>query len=167
MVTDVQRESLEAEIRSAFAGATLPTEDQIAPHQCHECAELRSAFTSVRWDAMPDALVEAHAVALPLLSPEAFAYFLPGYLLYALRHLTCQSAPSEMTIYALGPKAKDNRASEDWERERVKPLTEEQARVIDRFLELVEKDDEFSEYLGDVAERRARFHELWASRWST
>jgi hypothetical protein len=166
MVTDVQRESLEAEIRAAFAGTAHPGEGQIAPHDCDECAELRSAFTTVRWDAMPHALIEANASALTLLSPEAFAYFLPGYLLYALRHLTWQSAPSEMTIYALGSKAKHSGALEDWERERLKPLTAEQARVIDRFLELVEQDDEFSEYLGDVTERRARFQERWASRWS-
>jgi hypothetical protein len=166
MVTDAQRESLEAEIRAAFAGVTRPAEDQIALHECDECNELRSAFTQLRWDAMPDSLVEAHALALPLLSPEAFAYFLPGYLLYALRHLTWQSAPSEMTVYAVGPGPTGGGVSQDWERERLKPFTAEQARVIDRFLELVEQDDEFGGYLGDVTGRRARFQELWASRWS-
>jgi hypothetical protein len=166
MVTDAQRESLEAEIRAAFAGATRPSKEQIAPHDCDECAELRSAFTYVSWDAMPDPLVEAHALALPLLSPKAFAYFLPGYLLYALKHLTWQFAPSQMTVYAIGPGPTHSDVLRDWERERLKPFTDAQARVIDKFLQLVEQDDEFGGYLGDVTERRARFQELWASRWS-
>jgi hypothetical protein len=59
------RESIE----SAFAEVPYPGDDNIADHQnCLECEELRTYLHE----------------ALPLLTPEAFRFFLPGYMLAAL-----------------------------------------------------------------------------------
>ena len=150
---------------AAFAGGVCPPRERIALHECAECAELRSAFDSVRWESMPDALIEAHEISLPLLSPEAFAYFLPAYMLYALDHLTWRHSASEHTVYAVGPDKPANDDHADWHRTRFRALTPQQAAVVEDFLALVEKDPDFGSYLGDVAERREQFRELWASRW--
>ena len=161
-----QREALKTKILQAFAGAECPPEDQIALHECEECAELRAAFAGIRWDAMEDALVEAHENSLPLLSPEAFAYFLPAFMLYAVDHLTWRDSPSEYTVYAVGPDRPQNEDRADWYRERFKALTREQAEVVDEFLALVERDPDLGAHLGDVGARREQFRELWESRWS-
>jgi hypothetical protein len=164
LTTEAQRRALQADIRAAFAQAVRPTADLIAPHQCDECARIRSEFSQAHRDALPDAFIEEHRSALPLLSPEALLYFLPAYLLYALDHLTSRTGASEMTVYAVTPNSSTDAALEDWARERVALFTDEQAGVIDRFLELVQHDDDLGAYMGDVADRRARFHELRAMR---
>jgi len=162
MTSESERLALQAEVRSAFAGVVRPAEDLIALHQCPECDALRAAFAHESWDAMSDDLIERNELALPLLSPDAFAYFLPAYLLYSLDHLSCTAGVTEMTVYAVSPSAGANANLENWTQERIAPFTDQQARVIDRFLELAERDEELGSYMSDIAERRVRFKELRA-----
>ena len=166
MTTREQRAALKARVRAAFSGGECPPQDRIAFHQCAECAELRAAFADIQWETMPDALIESYEGSLPLLSPDAFAYFLPAYIRYATDHLTWRASPSEYTVYAVGPDAPRNEDIADWHRKRFKALTAEQADVIDEFLALVENDPDLGAHLGDVSERRMQFRELWESRWA-
>jgi hypothetical protein len=160
-VKELEHASLRFRIRSAFAGGVQPERECIAPHECEECAELRQAFHGIAWDAMPDALIESHDGSLVLLSPEAFVYYLPGYMLYALEHMTWHDSPSEHTVYAIGPNASDDDEMLDCQRERLKPLTAEQGALLDEFLALVERDGDLGTHIGDLHERRETLRYLW------
>jgi hypothetical protein len=156
---------MRAEIVAAFADARRPDEDDIIVHDCDDCQALRGAFAPLRWDEVPDPVIETHASSLPLFSPTAFAYFLPAYLLYALEHFTPHADASQHTVYALTPNTPDEDMI-DWHRDRLKPFTQYQASVAKRFLELVEADEHFGPYMGHLTEGRTRFYDLWQTRWS-
>ncbi|HEV7704525.1 MAG TPA: hypothetical protein VGO46_09540 [Gemmatimonadaceae bacterium] len=66
------------------------------------------------------------------------------------------------TIYSLSPGFGGKAAIEDWAVEILQPLTDKQAAVIDRFLELAERDDDLGPQIEDIAERREHFRELRA-----
>jgi len=74
-------------IESAFADVPYPGDNSIALHQdCFECEELRVYLRGKTWrDLSFPKLHDFHA-SLPHLTPEAFHYFLPGYMLAAITH---------------------------------------------------------------------------------
>ena len=133
---------LRTDVLSAFGTIQRPPEFRIAPHACEKCAQLSADLAAIEWTAMPDALVEEHPTGLSLLSPEAYAYFLPAYVLYALAHFTRNDFASGMTVYSLAFNEPVNEDMADWHRERLKFITAEQLSVLERFLQRVEADSE-------------------------
>ncbi len=165
MTTAEERSRLKTEIRAAFTGRTCPPVDRIALHECEECAELRTAFAGITWTAVPDSLIELHPNSLPLFAPAAFAYYLPAYLLYALDHFSPDALASEMTVYSVAPDpATEEHAN--WFRERFKELAPREVAVIETFLALVAADPVFGAHMVDLPDGRARFRDLWETRWS-
>ena len=168
MTTGKSLATLRADVMRMFGTAARPPEFQIAPHECEECRQLSADLAGVEWTAMPNALIEDNPSGLSLLSPEAYAYFLPGYILYALDHFSSRALPSEMTVYSLAYNEPANEEMADWQRERLKFITAEQLDVLQRFLQLVEADPEFSDYVGreEVASAQQRLRQFWAERWT-
>jgi hypothetical protein len=168
MTTGSSIAALRADVLRAFGAAACPPESQIAPHACEECQQLSADLAGVEWTAMPDALIEDNPSGLALLSPEAYAYFLPGYILYALDHFSSQSLPAEMTVYSLAYNEPANEDMADWQRARLKFITGDQLAVLQRFLQLVEADPDFGDYVGreEVAAARLRLEQFWAERWT-
>ena len=160
--------ALRTDVLRTFGTVTRPPEFQIAPHECDECQQLSADLAGVDWTAMPDALIEENPSALSLLSPEAYAYFLPGYILYAIAHFSSKALASEMTVYSLAYNEPADEEMADWQRERLKFITSEQLDVLQQFLRLVEADAEFGDYVGreKVAAARERLRLFWAERWT-
>jgi hypothetical protein len=70
-------------IEAAFADVPYPGDDNIADHQdCLECDDVRAFFCSKSWRDLK--FPELRDFPLPLLTPAAFHYFLPGYMLACL-----------------------------------------------------------------------------------
>jgi hypothetical protein len=157
-----------SEVLDAFGSASRPPKFLIAPHDCDECRQVCADFASIEWIAAPDATIESHPSALSLMSPEAYAYFLPAYLLYAVAHFTHDALPSEMTVYSLAFSEPSGEGMHEWHRGRLKFVTAAQLETLERFLILVENDATFSEYIGkeEIADGRARLRELWNARWT-
>ena len=168
MTTTSGLAALRADVLRTFGTATRPPEFQIAPHECEECQQLSADLAGVEWTAMPDALIEGNPSGLSLLSPEAYAYFLPAYVLYALDHFTSESLAAEMTVYGLAYNEPANEDMADWQRERLKFITAEQLDVLQRFLQLVQADAGFGGYVGreEVAAARQRLQQFWTERWA-
>lgn len=160
---------MQAAIVAAFGGLRRPSAERIALHECEECAEVRTAFAQYDWEHVPDEVIEQHKDALPLLSAEAFAYYLPAYLLYGIRHFSPDSAATELTIYSLAPTAEDEDDEEraEWKRGKLKNLTRGQIEAVCGFLDLVAGDESFRVYLGDVEPGRRRLLRLWEQRWNS
>jgi hypothetical protein len=74
-------------IEKAFADIPYPGDDNIADHQdCPECDEVRAFFRGKSWrDLKFPELHDFHG-SLPLLTDQAFLYFLPGYMLACLEN---------------------------------------------------------------------------------
>lgn len=68
-------------IESAFIGVPYPGDDNIADHlNCPECDAVRRYFKGKHWRDLSFPDLHAFHEALPLLTPEALHYFLPGYM---------------------------------------------------------------------------------------
>jgi hypothetical protein len=161
-------DALRADVVRVFGTARRPSRFEIAPHGCEECEQLAAARADVEWIGMPGRLIEENPSGLSLLSPEAYAYFLPAYILYALDHFTHSALPSEITVYSLAYNAPQTEEMADWHRERLKFITAEQLAVLQRFLEAVEADPEFGGYVGReaVSAARIRLDQFWSERWT-
>jgi len=95
-----------------------------------------------------------------MLSPSAFHYYLPAYLIYSLEHFNGDSLVCQFTIYAVAPNDGDDETRfQLWWRERMRKFTPEQFTLLERFLDLVSQDKELSQYNGVVgAKERLRRH---------
>jgi hypothetical protein len=83
-------------IASAFREVAYPGDDHIALHECPECCQIRDDLRG-KSQVLQDGVLERRCDSLPLLSPAAFRYFVPAYMLYSLSHpdsevafFTCQ-----------------------------------------------------------------------------
>jgi hypothetical protein len=72
-------------LRQAFAAAPRPREDEIAPHDCYECRDVRNALAPYEFDSVPDEVLDSVGSAIPLLGGAALRYYLPAYLLRSMR----------------------------------------------------------------------------------
>lgn len=92
-------------IGRAFADVPRPGERplQITPHACPECDEVAENLAKHTVKSLPPNLIDHHSTALPLLSPEAFHYWLPAWMIRALDDP--DGDVIELTIFQLaGPR---------------------------------------------------------------
>ncbi len=135
-------------IAAAFYTDSPPPE-RIVVHRCGECERLSLDFADKKWTELSQDVLEHHHDSIPLLSPEAFAYYLPAYLLFAAKE---PNRMGEMLLYSLGPKADEWAAGR---REACK-YSVDQLRLIIEVAEMIAAEDigHFGRFL-----RRAR--EYW------
>ena len=80
----MNRESLKLEVMAAFKSVTKPSLEDIAPHQCLECDELRVALDPYESLNIPTEVLDKCRWDMPLLSDDAKQYFLPAWLLRSI-----------------------------------------------------------------------------------
>jgi hypothetical protein len=120
-------------IRAAWEGATPP--GQIAPHcQRPDCPAIAAYFSrrsweAVRFDEMRAAVGASWDGPMHFLPPDAFAYFLPAFLLMFLDARRRIDVLAETTVRCVCPH-------EGW-RPRVEGLSSAQQRVVLEFLRFV------------------------------
>ncbi len=68
------------EMYKVFENTPKPVKDDMTPHRCIECDEVRDQLSEYEKREIPDKLVNYHGDALPLLSPNALHYYLPRYM---------------------------------------------------------------------------------------
>jgi hypothetical protein len=162
-----QRTQLAAQIREAFDGVHRPPEALIAPHECDDCAAVRAAFAPFEWSNLPWMLIELYPCELNLLGPEAYVYYLPAYMLYALAHFTPYDIVTEMTVHALAPTADQEGPTDSFGHacERLRHFTRGQIEAAAAFVGLAQADAIFTRYTGDLEPRRLRLLRFWEQRW--
>lgn len=76
-------QTAKTKIRDAFANAEYPGDDNLVTDGgCDPgCREIAAAFRGKAWDSISTQMVREYNGALPLLTPAAFRYYLPAYLL--------------------------------------------------------------------------------------
>jgi hypothetical protein len=132
------RKRIIADIESAFAdvrrgnGITLHQARSLDDRSGEmEQAEARRKDTETRWQDIPDAWIERLADALAFLDPEGFRYYIPAFMIWALRHYeTSDSFAGEAAVHAFGVNP-----SAEGQMERFRLFTPRQAAAIARFLE--------------------------------
>jgi len=112
------------------------------------------------WRHVPDPALEKHFDALSTLSAEAFACYLPAYLLYALDHFTPDSLVTEFTIYLLATEDQDERMRE-YCHEHFGCLDARQMEWLGEFIQIVGADEDFRQHLGDPGAGYAFVKAAW------
>jgi hypothetical protein len=97
-------EQLREEIRQAFPPSVF--EGPATDCKCEECTEIRNAPAHKRRDEVPDFFLD-FTRSPTLFTPQAFAAFLPAYLLRALDDLEGRTVVLEFTTYCLSPYDSD------------------------------------------------------------
>ena len=124
---------LDEEVYNAFSSVPKPNYDQITPHRCLECDEIRDEFSKYSVRDLPAEVVKANHSSLPLLSSEALRYYLPRYIDHALS--TSNDDVAQFLLFELTPK--DGNEPQE---ERLRVFSPEERAVISRFLGFIEKD---------------------------
>jgi hypothetical protein len=136
-------------VSAAFQADSSPPE-RIVVHRCEECERVSLDFAGRTWTELSRDVLEYHHDSIPHFSPEAFAYYLPAYLLLAAKD---PRRIGEMLLYSLGPSASERAA----ERRAACKYSVEQLHLIVEVAEMIAADD--SDHFGRFL-RRAR--EYWA-----
>src|SRR4051812_43657038 len=132
-------EELLRQIRSSFADAPRPSDDNIVCHDCEECLALRDDVLGLAPDELSDSWIEQSFDQLPFFSDEAKRFYLPAFLRVAA--LKPGSLVAQFLLYALAGEF------------RMQPTggySPHQKQAIRDYLEYAEKraDDLDREYVG-------------------
>lgn len=133
-ITILERE-IARDVEDAFAIIPYPGDDRLVGSPTYsENEEILEAFRGKHWrDISLDVLFE-HRLSLGALSPEAFRFYLPSYLVAALLHSEETDTLRENVFSALAPPAEEGFWM-DWLLERINPLDVRQKAVLRRFIE--------------------------------
>ena len=145
---------VEANVRATFSDECIPAPNEIAPHNCPECGALADSLGDRKWTSLTLAEVQENQDQLPLLSIAAFRYFLPAWMLAALKDETVRM----FVLFALSPSPEDNKDKQDWMASRFSVFGSEALEAILSWLGLVRAMDA---ELGDTrdADKAIRFVE--------
>lgn len=121
-------------IEAAFAEVPYPGDDNIALHEnCLECDDLRAYLRGKSWRDLKFPELRSFHESLPLLTPVAFRYFLPGYMLASLSDFE-HADMIPYSIIRLGGYATDTDAVKDQAREERKRFNRRQREAIAAWL---------------------------------
>ena len=95
----MEYDELLRQIKSAFADAPAPSNDNIACHECEECLSLRDDVHGHTPDELPDSWIERSFDQLPFFSDDAKRFYLPAFL--RVGALKPDSLVAQFLLYAL------------------------------------------------------------------
>ena len=133
--------ALETSIRQAFADTPYPGDENTVGYPREEPELLNDLKGRTPWD-LPQKLVEKHFGHIPLLTDDGKKYFLPAYMLVALRDP--ESIVGEFTVCSLDSPCGWNPTH---------PYSRDQVEAVLDFIEFMEP------YAG--VENTARIRQVW------
>ncbi|MDX1953425.1 MAG: DUF6714 family protein [Verrucomicrobiota bacterium] len=92
------------EIQEAFDLVVTPAASEWLHEECGDDDDIVDFFRFKSWKNIPSATIAKNYSALPFLSPKAFAFVLPAYLIWVLENYKTSASPTvDTTIYNLTP----------------------------------------------------------------
>lgn len=122
----MDEKQLRFEIARAFVDVPQPVKAVIAPHDCLECDELRTALAPYDWQHVPPDVLDACRWEMALLSADAKQHYLPAWMLRSLDDHQFAGDYRFSVLFALGS---DHR----WDT--TLPYTDEQRQALSDFLD--------------------------------
>ena len=95
----MEYDALMRQIKSAFADAPAPAEENVICHECEECFALRDDVRGRAPDELSDSWVEQSFDQLPLFSDDAKRFYFPAFLRVAA--LKPDSLVTQFVLYSL------------------------------------------------------------------
>jgi hypothetical protein len=152
MPTEGVSGGLATEVRNAFADVPRPSGAAVAPHECPECHDVRRLLEPHAFEAVPDDVLDYLGDSLPFLGPAGLHYYLPAYLLRAIREPDW--AGLEMLMFHLSPSAADLAERGEYWRERLAVFSPVQRGAIRAFIEGVASSEQATQYSEEITRAR-------------
>ncbi len=138
-------ESLEADIRLAFDDRSPPTDEQLLHPDCRDDVDIQQFYGGVAWQDMDDAMIVYNYAAPGAFSPKAYRYYLPAYLIWALRNPDNIEYVSEAFLISLDPGTELEMLHE-FRKSKFELLTREQKSVVKKFLNYFGNNRDLAEF---------------------
>jgi hypothetical protein len=136
----------------AFADVAQPRGHELAPHECPECSDVRRLLEPHPFQAVPDDVLDSLGDSLSFLGPAGLHYYLPAYLLRAIRQPNW--AWMEMLVFHLSPSETDLGDRGEYWRERLAVFSPQQRVVIAAFVEWLASSPEGTGYEEELGRAR-------------
>jgi hypothetical protein len=131
-------------LAEAFRNAPHPTQDEIVSHACDECFRVRDDFAPHSSLTVPGEVLEYHYDSLPLFTPKAFRYFLPGYISHVLNN-----PESPMAAWVI-ERLQDLATQDSFWSTRTALLSEGEREAIRGFLRFIYEVPSFAPHIADI-----------------
>jgi hypothetical protein len=162
--------TVKASVRDAFARTPRPPNGDLVPTvpgEDPECDEIVANFQGKTWRELSAETIQYHADSLPLLTPSAFRYYLPAYMMTSLEPPSASFHPEDVMCFVLlslvPPEWHEDRA---YFMARARQFSPKERHAIARYLKLIAERKE-AEWGGDVPESQrnelARAIGFWRS----
>ena len=92
-----------AEIEAAFAGLTPPGDAKLLHPQCCDDGDVMDFYGAPAAASLSDETIVRNYAASSFFSAEAFRYYMPAFMLWALRHCDSIEYAPEATLRAFDP----------------------------------------------------------------
>jgi hypothetical protein len=139
-MSEQRRQQLVQKIEDAFAVGVYPGDEHLVDlyHDgsfCEECAAVAGLFRSKDWRVMTKDALAQNRDSLMVLLPAAYHYYLPAYLMAALKHWNDFDTFKSSVVSSLTPPEPQEELDEFFA-SRVTGFTPEQKAAIRDFLRL-------------------------------
>jgi hypothetical protein len=139
--TSKPNETLVRAIDDAFANTKYPGDDRLVydtSGRHSECNQTAEDFKGKQWTELSFGFLRAHCDSIFFLTPEAYRFYLPAYLLASvLRYREADVIPSNI-VYSLTPPREG--ADTSIFRERAEYFDRNQRKAIKSFLEFLQAE---------------------------
>lgn len=144
------------EIEDAFAGLTPPGDAALLHPQCMDDGDVVDFYGAVDRRDLSDEAIIGNYAAPSFFSAEAFRYYMPAFMIWALNHADSIEYAPESTLRAFDPTSFDGSPSlYDFQVSKYALFSAPQRRAVIRFLEAFAPDPD----LGPIA--RAGLANYW------
>ncbi|MDP5220817.1 hypothetical protein Q5Y75_26885 [Ruegeria sp. 2205SS24-7] len=120
-------------IKAAFDGLDPPSDDELLHPDCIDDVDILEFYGGIRLQEMTDHLIVDGYAAPTAFSARAFRYFLPAYLMWALRNPDSPEHASESILLALDPGT-SKEMLHDFRVSKFSLFTIEQKDAVQKFL---------------------------------
>ena len=132
-------------IEAAFARVAHPGDDKLLHPDCRDDMDIVDFYGGVHWrDVAPDVVISGYA-APSFFSAEGFQFYLPAYMIWALRNHDGPEIAIESTLIALDPGERDD-ALHDFQVSKFALITPRQRLAIVAFLEVFRDVEDRGQY---------------------
>lgn len=161
------KQDVHTKILEAFASTPYPGDEALVADQSGydpECNEICSAFKGKNWKDISVEMVNEHKEALPLLTPGAFRYYLPAYMIGCVNSYYDVDVALDSVLFNLTPP--QPRSGLEWNSfwTRAQQFNEQESDAIKSFLELMhqyQRADWASEGMEPPADRVGPAIDFW------
>ena len=146
-----QADPLQRQIEKAFARCTYPGDHRLVYDTSGghlECNQVAKVFRGKHWRDIPLETLRTQHSAIFFFTPEAYAYFLPAYLIAGALHYEDADAIPDTVVFSLTPP--DDPDLYDAHRLRMQSFTPEQRNAIIAFLQFLKDHFEDDDPMNDI-----------------